>query len=162
MEYNFENEALSNKHDRASFNCGVDALNLYFRTQVMQDVRRRMTKCRVAVDTSNGKVAGFYTLSAAGINLNDLPPDMAKGLPRYPLPAFRMGRLAVDLNYHRLRLGEALLFHARDAAMNSEVGGFALIVDAKDDTAKAFYLKYGFRSYGSLPLQLILVFPKTR
>jgi predicted GNAT family N-acyltransferase len=155
------NEALSDAHDRASFNCGIQDLDQYFKTQVGQDIRRRMTKCRVAVDEANNKVAGFYTLSAAAINLIDLPAAVAKGLPRYPLPAFRMGRLAVDLNYRGLGLGESLLADAVEKCMASEIGGFALIVDAKND-AETFYLKYGFLNYTSLPNKLILVFPRIR
>ena len=141
----FKNEALSDEHDRASFSCGVPDLDRYFRTQVGQDIRRRMAKCRVAVDEATDKVAGFYTLSAAAINILDLPAALAKGLPRYPLPAFRMGRLAVDLNYRGLRLGESLLFDAIARCMSSVIGGFGLIVDAKEDV-EAFYLKYGFIS----------------
>ncbi len=121
-----------------------------------------MAKYFVAVDKTNDKVAGFYTLSAGGILLDDLPSDLAKGLPRYPLPVARMGRLAVDLSYRGRGLGAALLLHALAKAAQADVKVFALVVDAKDDTAKSFYIRYGFRSYGSLPLQLILVFPKTR
>lgn len=148
-------------HDRASFSCGVPELDQYFKTQVGQDIRRRMTKCRVAVDEATNKIAGFYTLSAASVNIIDLPGALAKGFPRYPLPAFRMGRLAVDLNYRGLRLGESLLTNAVEMCLTSEIGGFALIVDAKND-AVDFYLKYGFINYTSLPNKLIFIFPKTR
>lgn len=163
MEPQIEIEVLTLGHDRASFLCGVAALDNYFQNYVTQDVRRNLAKCFVAVDKSNAdKVAGYYTLSAGGILLDELPRDLAKGLPRYPLPVARMGRLAVDLNYRGQGLGAALLTHALDKAAQSDVKTFALVVDAKDDTAKSFYMRYGFRNYGSLPLQLILVFPKTK
>ena len=81
--------------------------------RVTQDVRRRATTCYVAVEISGSKVAGFYTLAAAGIPLTDLPAELVKKLPRYPsVPVARLGRLAVDQAFRGRKLGGVLLWDA--------------------------------------------------
>ncbi len=150
-------EALGPSHDRTSFSCGVEALDRYFQKQVTQDVRRRATACYVATESSGAKVAGYYTLAAAGIPLADMPAELAKRLPRYPsVPVARLGRLAVDQVYRGRKLGSALLWDAVQRSLRSEVAVFALVVDAKDDQAEAFYRHHGFLSFGSQPKQLVL------
>jgi ribosomal protein S18 acetylase RimI-like enzyme len=144
-------------HDRAGFSCGVAALDTYFKTQVGQDVRRRVTSCFVAVDTAIAVVAGFYTIAAASILVSELPESVKKKLPRYPsVPAIRVGRLAVDLRFRGRGLGGALLADAAARAINAEVAAFAMIVDAKDEAAAAFYERHGFRRLTSLPRCLFL------
>ena len=66
-------EPLASSHDRTEFTCGVDALDRYFVHQVGQDVRRRATACFVAREIATGRIAGYYTLSAGGILLAELP-----------------------------------------------------------------------------------------
>jgi len=150
-------ETLAVQHDRTGFSCGVGPLDRYFREQVTQDVRRRVTACYVALDTGTGAVAGYYTLAAAGIPLGDMPAPLAKRLPRYPsVPVARLGRLAVDQAHRGLQLGAALLWDAATRAARSDVAVFALVVDAKDNQAEAFYRHHGFAAFGSLPRQLIL------
>src|ERR1700733_7644435 len=91
---------LGAEHNRASFCCGEEALDRYFKTQATQDIRRRIANCFVAVELATGSVAGYYTIAATSIPLVDLPPEDTKRLPRYPtLPAVRIGRLAVDKRF---------------------------------------------------------------
>lgn len=150
-------EVLGRDHDRSGFSCGVDALDRYFREQATQDVRRRASSCYVAIDTSLGKIAGYYTLAAAGVPLAEMPEKLAKRLPRYPsVPVARLGRLAVDQTYRGQRLGSALVWDAAMRAVRSEVIVFALAVDAKDDEAAAFYRHLGFIEFGSQGRQLLL------
>jgi GNAT superfamily N-acetyltransferase len=154
-------EALGSAHDRAGFSCGVEALDRYIREQVMQDVRRRATACYVALEAPGAKIAGYYTLAAAGVPLADLPAQLAKRLPRYPsVPVARLGRLAVDQAYRGRKLGSALLWDAVARSLRSEIAVFALVVDAKDDQAEVFYLHHGFVSFGSQPRQLVLPLTK--
>jgi GNAT superfamily N-acetyltransferase len=154
-------EALGPQHDRAAFSCGVAALDRYFREQATQDVRRRVTACYVATAAGTGLVAGYYTLAAAGILFADLPEPLAKRLPRYPsVPVARLGRLAVDQSHQGQQLGAALLWDAATRAARSEVAMFALVVDAKDDRAEAFYRHHGFLVFGSLARQLVLPLAK--
>ena len=154
-------EVLGPSHDRSGFSCGVEALDRYFREQVTQDVRRRATACFVALEATGSKIAGYYTLAASGIPLADLPAAFTKKLPRYPLvPVARLGRLAVDQAYRGQKLGGALLWDAIARSLRSEIAVFALVVDAKDDQAEAFYRHHGFMAFGGQPRQLVLPLAK--
>ena len=157
MTGSFRLEALTARHDRARFSCGAAALDAYFKVQATQDARRHASACFVAVDDGTGKVAGYYTLAAGGVPLTGLPQALTKRLPRYPsVPVARVGRLAVDQVSQGRKLGAALLADAAMRALRSEVAVFALVVDAKDDAAVAFYRHHGFEPYGTQPRQLIL------
>lgn len=129
--------------DRSAFHSGSTPLDIYFQRQVSQDIKRRVTACFVALDAQD-QIAGYDTLASASINLNDLPETIGKKLPRYPsVPAVRMGRLAVDEGFKGCGLGGALLSNALRQILASEIAAFALVVDAKDDTAADFYLHHG-------------------
>ena len=153
----FRLEPLGQEHDRAAFSCGQESLDRYFHRQVRQDVRRKVATCFVAVEAGSGKVAAYYTLAAAGIPLTDLPKEAAKKLPRYPsIPAVRIGRLAVDSRYQGRGLGGALLADALVRVMASPAAAYALLVDAKDETAVEFYHHFGFIPLTSQPRTLFL------
>jgi ribosomal protein S18 acetylase RimI-like enzyme len=153
----FRVEPLGPGHERRAFDCGVEALDQYLASQASQDVRRRVSACYVAVELSSGKLAGFYTLAAGSVPLNDLPPDLTKRPPRYPaVPVARIGRLAIGRAFQGQKLGGALLADAALRAARSEVAVFALIVDAKDETAAAFYRHHGFEPIGGNDRQLIV------
>lgn len=142
--------------DRAGFNCGLEPLNLYLSEQVTQDIRRRVAACFVAL-ADERRIAGYYTLASASLLLADLPVGIGKKLPRYPtVPAIRMGRLAVDQAFRGQGLGGALLADALDRAIRSEIAAFAMMVDAKDEAAAAFYRHHGFVA---LPDSLTLFLP---
>jgi len=118
-------------------------------------MRRLVAKCFVAVAADEAKVAGFYTLAAASLPLELLPTELKRRLPRYPtVPVARLGRLAVDLSHQGNKLAAALLSDALLRAGRADMGVFALIVDAKDDKAQAFYAHYGFDTFA--PRQLFM------
>ena len=147
---------LDPEQDRSGFRCGVGALDSYFRERVTQDIRRRIANCFVALD-KQGHVAGFYTLAAAGMLLADRPESIASKLPRYPVvPVVRMGRLAVSEGARGQGLGGALLADALARSMDAEIAAFALVVDAKDDNAAAFYRHHGFFLFATEPRSLFL------
>ena len=161
MTGSFIVEPLGPSHDRTEFTCGVDALDRYFREQAGQDVRRRVTACFVAREIATNRIAGFYTLAAAGVLLAQMPARLAKRLPRYPaVPVARLGRLAVAGAHHGRKLGGALLWDAVERASRSEVAVYALVVDAKDEQAQNFYLHYDFVPFGDTPGTLILPLAK--
>jgi ribosomal protein S18 acetylase RimI-like enzyme len=142
--------------ERATFHCGVEPLDRYFHTQVTQDMRRRVTACFVACNVDQ-RVAAYYTLASASLQLGDLPDSTAKKLPRYPsVPTVRMGRLAVDTAFKSQGLGAAMLADALHRAITAEIAAYALVVDAKDDQAQAFYLHHGFIALPAQPLTLFL------
>lgn len=143
-------------HNRAEFDSGSAELDRYLQQHVGQDVKRRVTACFVAL-THDDHIAGYYTLAATSLLLTDMPLEIVKKLPRYPLvPAVRMGRLAVDQNYKGQGLGAALLADALIKSANSEIAAYALLVDAKDENAATFYLHHGFISLPNSPLTLFL------
>ena len=144
MNGRFSIEALLG-HDRSRFSCGTEALDVYLRNQAGQDVRRGVTTCYLAVETATGEVAGYYTIAMSAVPLSDLPEETRRKLPRYPLvPAARLGRLAVDHRYRGVKLGATLLWDALERTRASGVAAYALVVDAKDDAAAAFYRHHGF------------------
>jgi ribosomal protein S18 acetylase RimI-like enzyme len=156
MATRYRSLPLDPDRERSGFHCGVEALDRYFREGVKQDIRRRVTSCLGALDEQN-RIAGFCTLAATSVLLADLPEVIAKKLPRYPtVPAIRMGRLAVDQAARGKGLGAALLADALSRSMGSEIAGVALMVDAKDDRAVAFYLHHGFIPFADQPRTLFL------
>jgi GNAT superfamily N-acetyltransferase len=144
-------------HDRSAFSCGVAPLDRYLREQASQDVKRLVASCFVAVEAATGRIAGYYTLAATGVPANDLPFQELRRLPRYPvLPAALVGRLAIDQHFRRQGLGSALLADPALRVVRGDVKAFALIVEAKDEEAVAFYRLQGFQPFASRPLSLFL------
>lgn len=139
---------LLSSHDRSSFCCGNARIDKYFRETVSQDVKRNYVKCFAAVQVETERLAGFYTLSANGIPITDIPDDLKKKMPRYPtVPVGLIGWLGRHLDFKGRGLGEALLFDAiKRIADNTTVGLHAIIVDAIDEDAMKFYRGYGFVS----------------
>jgi predicted GNAT family N-acyltransferase len=147
---------LEDTHIRTAFTCAVPALERYLHQQVTQDIRRRITSCFVAV-TADDDIAGYYTLASTSVALSGLPAALAKKLPRYPLvPAVRMGRLAVSTAHRGMGLGAALLANALQRASRAEIAAYALVVDAKDAQAAAFYAHHGLIALPDAELTLFL------
>lgn len=152
----FKLALLNGQHDRVAFNSDSEPLNRYIQTQASQDVRRRVAACYVAL-AGEQRIAGYYTLASSSVLLTELPANIGKKLPRYPtVPAVRMGRLAVDQAFKGQGLGGALLADALDRAARAEIAAFAMVVDAKDDAASAFYQHHGFIALPDSPLTLFL------
>jgi GNAT superfamily N-acetyltransferase len=145
-ETRYRIESLSVKHDRAAFSCGVEALDRYLQKQAGQDVSRRVAAVFV-IAPDGTTIAGFYTLSAHLVNLADLPENVAKKLPRYPnVPAALLGRLAVSEIFRGQGIGELLLLDALQRSLGNtrEVASAVVVVDAKDERAREFYLRHDF------------------
>lgn len=151
-------EALAPEHDREGFCCGVDALDNYLRRQARQDIKKRVAVAFVL--TADGKmIAGYYTLSQYSIELDTLPEEVARKLPKYPVvPATLIGRLAVGVAFRGQGLGELLLMDALKRCLigAKQIGSAAVVVDAKDDQAARFYEKYGFIALPKVPKRLFL------
>ena len=156
MTQSFHIEALNATHDRKSFSSGVSSLDRYFHDLATQDIKRRVSNCFVVRD-DEGVVAGYYTFAAASLPLSELSADITKRLPHYALlPAGLIGRLTVDRKFRGQRLGSALIMDAAARAALAEPAIFALIVDAKDEAAIAFYQHHEFRRFASKPASLFL------
>lgn len=152
-------EPLGRRHDRTAFHCGAEALDLYLKQQARQDADKRVAAPFVAVRLPDTVVLGYYTLSASVLTLTDLPDEMARKLPRYPqLPVTLLGRLAVDQSTKGQGLGEHLLLDAlhRSLAHADQIAAMAVVVDAKDESAAAFYRHYGFIPLQTQPSRLFV------
>lgn len=154
-------EPLARHHDRAAFDCGDADLNSYLKRYARQNHESGGAKCFVACpDDDASRVLGFYTLSPASLEHARTPSVVSRGLARYDVPVFRLGRLATDRTVQGRGLGGALLLRAADRCMRvaSEVGGVALLIDAKNDLAANWYETYGAVRLHDAPLSLVLPF----
>jgi ribosomal protein S18 acetylase RimI-like enzyme len=139
--------------------CGKALLDRYLREQAMQDAKRRLAATVVAVPRGSMVVAGYYSLSAASVDLGELQPHVTAKLPRYPrVPATLLARLARDRAHAGRGVGEYLLVHAlsRSLTLSREIASMVVVVDAVDDEAAAFYRSYEFLPLRGQPLRLYL------
>jgi len=147
-------EPLGSHHDRSGFDSGVEPLDRYFRIQAGQDARKNIAAPFVLM-LSDGTIAGYYTLSSTAVQLGELPAATVKKLPRYPLlPATLLGRLAVDRHQQGNGYGRFLLADALYRVARSEIASFAVVVDAKDDSARRFYERESFLPFPDQPMKL--------
>ncbi len=146
------------RHRREEFSCESPELTTYLQTRARKEMEARVAACFVLVPVAEpGRIAGFYTLSAAEVLLTALPPDMAKKLPRYPsLPVTLLGRLARDTRFRGQGIGDLLMADALRRAWRSsaEIGSIAVVTDPKDERAAAFYRDFGFLPLDSRRLLL--------
>ena len=149
-------EPLASNHERAAFSCGVPELDNYIRQQAGQDLKRKLAAVFVLA-ADDQAIAGFYTLSARSILASELPPEVGKKLPRYPLPVTLLGRMAVARSLQGTGLGKLLLFDALDRALRGshQVGSWAVVVDTKAG-ARDFYLNHNFLPLPNQPERLFL------
>jgi len=151
-------EPFGKGHDRSTFACGKPVLDDFIRTRVSQYEKRRLGKTFVAVPEGENRVIGYYSLAAGAITFEDLPTKASRKLPKHPIPVILLARLAVDHSAQGKRLGEELLLDAlqRSLDLSDNLGTHAVEVDALDDSAVAFYIKYGFTPLLDNPRHLYL------
>ncbi len=150
---------IAKRHDRAAFDCGDADLNLYLHKYARQNHESGGAKCFVAAPAdAPAHILGFYTLSPASLEYSRTPALAKKGLARYDVPVFRLGRLAVDKTAQGRGLGGALLLRAAERCIRvaQDVGGVALLIDAKNDRAARWYESYGALRMDDAPLSLVL------
>ena len=140
-------DPLGKTHDRVIFSCGSAPLDRYLQQQARQDAEKSVAAPFVLTAPPEPRVLGYYTLSASLVNVSELPEALTKKLPRYPQsPVTLLGRLAVDDSTKGQELGQFLLMDAlyRSLQAAANIAAMAVVVDAKDDAAEAFYRHYGF------------------
>ena len=157
MAQAFQIDPIANQHVRDKFDCGEPALDNYLAYHARKNDRKGVAKSFVVLDDHN-QVLGYYSLSAAQIEFDHLPAEHHKQLPRYPVPAARIGKLAVDRAMQGRGLGGWLLVDAlrRILAAADQMGVLVVIVDAKSERAKQFYVHYGFIELVNDPMTLFL------
>lgn len=156
----FSFHLLDKSFDREPFDCGVAPLNAFLKSRARQSQNKGFNRTYVAIAENDPRktIVGYYAVSMGQIELNSLPDESRKSLPRHPIPVGRIGRLAIDKSMQGKGLGREVLVDAlkrvRDAS--KIVGAFAVIVDAKNESAKRFYQKYGFLPLADDPMTLFL------
>jgi GNAT superfamily N-acetyltransferase len=139
-------ERLTRAHVRGRFDCGQPSLNDFLGTLVSQYEKRNLGRTYVVVRSTDPEVFGYYTIASGAVAFEHLPGEAAKRLPRHQVPVVLVARLAVDRAVQGQRLGEKLLLDAlaRSLELSRDLGIHAVVVDALDQQAKAFYQKYLF------------------
>lgn len=149
---------LDTAHDRAVFDCGQVMLNEWLRDRAGQFDRRDLSRTFVATRSGDARVVGYYAISTHRVVYESLPAAEAKGLPRLDVPVVLLGRLAVDLTVQGQGLGALLLVDAlrRSLHISEQIGIRAVEGDPIDESARNFYLKFGFRPLLDEPRHLFL------
>ncbi len=162
MALAWHEEAINKGHDRTAFDCGEEALNDFLRKHARKSHELGGAKTFLAIDDRNERtILGFYSLAPASLGYSRTPEVVRRGLARHDVPGFRLAHLAVDRKVQGQGLGGQLLLAAgrRCIRAASEVGGVALIIDAKNDAAARWYSGYG--AVPSPDSRLTLVLPLT-
>lgn len=148
---------LDKKHDRAGFDCGVPELNSFLKETARQHGKKGISRTFVLTD-GNPVILGYFSLTLCEVKPDTLPAEYARKYPAHMLPAVRLARLAVSRKEHGKRYGELLLSEAmyRTALIAEQAGLIGLFVDAKNDAAQHFYIRYGFHKIPEHPLQLFM------
>jgi GNAT superfamily N-acetyltransferase len=140
-------------HDRTSFQCGVPPLDDYLKHVARQHIEKGYAQVWVAVpEPGSPQVIGYYALSMTSL----LPEELPRRAALKRVPALLLGKLAVDRRYQGQGIGALLLLDAQRSALRvaRQVGVHALVVDALDEQAAAFYRKYDFEELTIGPLHL--------
>lgn len=153
-------EPINRHHNRDEFDCGDDPLNQFLKRHARKSHEKGGSKTFVAIDNNNNKILGFYSLSPASISYERTPEIVKRGLARHEIPVYRLARLAVDLSVQKHGLGGQLLLTAGRRCLHvaSEVGGVALLIDAKNERVAKWYANYGAVALLDRPLSLLLPF----
>jgi GNAT superfamily N-acetyltransferase len=151
-------ERLGKKHDRSHFDCGQSALDNWLKLLAGQYEKRDLARTFVAVRPGETVVLGFYALATHRVTYEALPADQARGLPKIDVPVILLGRLAVDRSVRGLGLGSHLLMDAlrRAEHIAQQSGVRAVEVEAIDEKARDWYLKFGFVALVDDPNHLFL------
>lgn len=155
---------LDKAHDRSAFDCGQPALSDWLKDRAGQFDRRDLSRTFVATRPDETLVLGYYAISTHRVIYDVLPAAEAKGLPRLDVPVVLIGRLAVDQSVQGQGLGALLLVDAlrRSVQISEQVGIRAVEVDALNDAARSFYMKFGFQSLLDDPRHLLLPMSEIR
>ena len=145
----------------ASFNSGSPDLDLWIEKFGLGNHRAGMATVFVSTSpTEPNRVLGFYALATGGVEPSTMPPRVLKGIPKHEVPVIILARLAIDQDVQGRGLGKALMVDAfmRVARLTEDVGIRALLIHAKDDAARAFYLKIAeFEPSPTDPRHLVLL-----
>lgn len=137
---------LASSDNLDNFDCGESALNQFLQRFALTN--QKANSAQTYVSCKDGAVVGFYSLAIGSVEPENAAPRVLKGMARHPVPVMILARLAIDQNHQGGGLGRALLKDAllRTAQAADIAGIRALLVHAKDDTARQWYLNWEFES----------------
>lgn len=132
------------EHDLSGFDCGNDELNTWLQSHALASHKADLARTYLALEGAT--VAGYVSLTTGSVRPEDAPKRLARGMPRYPIGAILIARLAVDVSYQGRHLGGRLLAEAlrRAVAASDAAAARLVVVDAIDDDAVTFYRRWGF------------------
>lgn len=150
-------EPIQKAHKLKSFDCGEKSLNEYLIRCACKNDQNDIAKTFILAD-SDDEVLGYYSICAASIEFSELPEDVSVRLPKYPIPAALIARLAVATSAQSNDYGSRLLIDALQRIVQAadELGIKVVTVDALHTKAKAYYKRYGFQSFPGNDLKLFL------
>jgi GNAT superfamily N-acetyltransferase len=145
-----------------AFDCGQPDLNRYLQRHAWNN--QQANGAQTYVVWTGTELAGYYSLSVAGVDYASAPARVVKGLARYPVPVMLLARLAVARAFQGQGLGTALL---KDALLRTlqaaDIAGIrAVIAHAKNETARQWYVRFGFEPGPMTPMQVFLLLKDIR
>jgi len=150
-------EPISKSHNRQEFKCKKHSLTEYLLRHARRNDEKNISKTFVAVNNEN-RILAYYSLCTSSIEFEELPDNLSRKLPRYPVPAALITRLAVESSLEGHGLGPELLVDAlkQILSVSKKLAIKVVLVDAIDEEAKGFYLHYGFIELPGHDLKLFL------
>jgi GNAT superfamily N-acetyltransferase len=147
-------EPLNAAHDVSQFTCDKPALDHWLQTRALSNQEKGFAVVMVVHDA--GRVVGYYGLAPTAVVPTTLPRSIKTGQPPNPVPCLLLGQLATDLGWAGHGIGTGLLRHALIRCVQGArlIGGRALMVNAIDPDAAAFWQRYGFLPSKDDPLVL--------
>jgi GNAT superfamily N-acetyltransferase len=152
-------EPLGQDHSLGGFDCGVDSLNTWLPKHARAAAASGSARTYVIEDAEQDRVVGYHALCAASVSRREASPRACRGMPRHPIPAVLLARLAVDRSVQGCGLGAFLLRDAmaRTLAAAAELGIRVMLVHALDESARDFYLHHAFEPSPTDPMNLQLL-----
>lgn len=156
---------LTAEDEVTAFDCGQFDLNDWLRRHALNSQRAGMATVFVTGNAGSSAVIGYYALASGGVEHALAPARVTKGVARHPVPVILLTRLAVDTSMQGMKVGRSLLIDAlrRVNAAANEIGVRALLIHAKDDSAREFYMSAAeFEPSPTDPLHLFLLMKDLR
>lgn len=147
MEFeNFVVEDITRNHDRNSFSCGIVELDNYLKYDARRHHQEGFNHTQVLTNGTSSQILGFFSFAAASLSSDYFENGRVSKLQNYDIPCLKLSRFALDQRYHGQGLGQFLLVCALKHAckVSQKIGAYAVIIDAKNDFAKSFYIRNGF------------------
>lgn len=147
-------EPLTAAHDVSEFTCGKPTLDRWLKTRALSNQEKGFTAVLVVHEAR--RVVGYYGLAPTAVVPNVLPRSIRTGQPPDPVPCLLLGQLATDVAWNGRGIGTGLLKHALERCVTAAglIGGRALMVNAVDAEASAFWQRRGFLPSKDDPLVL--------